>query len=169
MARKTFDNAGTGELHTGSYVAPRRNACYADGCPMAGAIFTGGTNGPGVCAYHYGVKPHDVPRVTSALREWDCVAFEVREARRALTGDAAFDPKAMTALFTAAWQRLKPLVHDYAEQLQPGRIRVPDSEAEGGYRYTWGTESYADWAKRLEQFLGARIVETLRGRIGGKV
>lgn len=157
MARQSLDTYRGGRIGDEAdddLPAPRkRHPCFAGGCPMPGTIFTGGTGSPGVCAWHYGVKPHDIPRVTEALRDWECVAYEVREARRVLTGELAVDPKAVQAAFEQAWERLEPLSGDYRDQLKPGSIRQRDGR-ELPFR-----ETYADWAKRLTEFIGARVVE----------
>lgn len=144
----------------------RRNACFADGCKMPGAIFINGTSAPGCCAYHHAVAAHDVPRVTAALAEWGCLAYEVNEARRTLTGELATNPKAIDAAYAAAWQRLQPLVPGWERQLQPGNIVHFDDK--GDPVPTNLREGYGDWAKRMEAFLGQRVVESLRGQIGRK-
>jgi hypothetical protein len=139
-----------------------RYPCFAGGCPMPGTILPSGgkDGGPGSCAWHYGTKPSDIPRVTQVLKDWACLTYEVNEARRALTGDIAADPKALADAFTAAWERLEPLVGDWAEQLRPGPIRSRN-RATGIVSDSHMPEGYADWAKRLTEFLGARVVEVL--------
>lgn len=137
-----------------------RYPCFAVGCPMPGTLWPGATQGgtgdtPGTCAWHYGVQPQDIPRVTKALQEWACVSFEVNEARRVLTGETATDPKAIGAAFAAAWERMRPLVPGWEEQLKPGNIRTSKGEERPFH------EGYGDWAKRLERFVGARVGEVL--------
>jgi hypothetical protein len=137
-----------------------RYPCFAEGCPMAGTIFPGaGVGGtgdrPGTCAWHYGIVPTDIPKVTRVLLDWQCVAVEVREARRALTGEIASDPKALAIAFSTAWERLQPLVTGWEDQLAPGTIRTSKG-ADTRHR-----QSYGDWAKHLERFIGARVVEVL--------
>lgn len=126
-----------------------RYPCFADNCPMPGTIFPGAVQGEtgdqkGTCAWHYGVKPHDIPRITQALRDWGCVSAEVNAARRLLTGEHGMDPKAMRQARDLAWDRMRPLVRDWADELQP-------TEGEG----------YSDWAKRLNVFLGRRLNEVM--------
>lgn len=138
----------------------KRYPCFADGCPMVGSIFPGaGVGGtgetPGSCAWHYGVNPTDIPKVTQVLRDWQVVSFEINEARRTLTGELAADPKALEERFAAAWDRLQPLVPGWETQLAPGNIHTSKG-VDRGFR-----EGYGDWAKRLERFLGARVVEVL--------
>lgn len=120
----------------------KRYPCFAGGCPMPGTIFTGSTDSPGSCAWHFGVLANDIPKVTQVLKDWNCVAYEVNEARRAHMGELACNPKALDDAHRAAWERLQPLVPGWEDQLQP---------QEG--------ERYRAWMQRLERFLGARVVE----------
>jgi len=152
MARITLDDD---EYRGGALAVAtpkrKRHPCYADGCPMPGTIFTSGTDKTGACAWHYGVVGMDVPKVTRALTDWACLAYEVNEARRTLTDpDVAAKPAVIAERMQTAWERLQPLVPGYEQELQPSTIR------DTAYR-----ESYGDWAKRLEAFLGARVVEVL--------
>lgn len=166
MARHTLDQA-----YRGGRVEPdlpadpppprvQRYPCFADGCPMAGTIFPNGTadGKPGVCVYHYAVNATDIPKVTQVLRDWGCVADEVRAARRCITGPMASDPAALQAQFDAAWERLAPLVPSWHADLAPGTIRTSKGQ-DTGHR-----QAYGDWAKHLERFLGARVVEVLSVR-----
>jgi hypothetical protein len=120
--------------------------CFATNCPMAGVLYPDqmlGEKHNGVCAWHYGVVSSDIPRVTSALRSWECVTYEIEAGRRVLTGDLATDAAAQDAAFVKAWERLKPLAGTWEEQLEPaGR-------------------NYGTWLKHLERFIGARVVEVL--------
>lgn len=130
---------------------PRRYPCFATGCPMPGTMWGGITQGGtgerlGSCAWHYAVSPTDIPKVTQVLQDWQCVAREMNAARAAQYGDAASSPKAMDALFAQSVSRLRPYVKD------------------GG----WGDEferrpgeDFCGWGRRLEAFLGARVVEVL--------
>jgi hypothetical protein len=139
--------------------APRRYSCFADGCPMPGTITPSGS-GSSVCAWHYGILPTDIPKVTRVLRDWQCVSYEVGEARRVLTGELAADPTAIRRMFAAAWERLEPLAGTWAAELKPGNVRT----SKGVDRGPLFPEGYGDWAKRLERFLGARVVEVLSVR-----
>lgn len=140
---------------------PRRvYPCFATGCPMPGSIFAGKDQKDGSCAWHYGVKPSDIPRVTQVLNDWACLSYEVNEARRALTGDIAADPQALVDAFRNAWERLEPLAGTWADKLRPGTIRSRN-RATGMVSDSKLPEGYADWAKRLTEFLGARVVEVL--------
>lgn len=166
MARTDFDERS--EYRGGALTEqkPRvvlRYPCFADGCPMPGTIWPGAGIGgtgdqPGTCAWHYGVQPQDIPKVTRALRDWACVTYEVNEARRACTGDLASNPAALKAAFATAWERLQPLVvGQWEDELSPGNIHTSKG-LDCGPRLP---ESYADWARRLERFVGARIAEVL--------
>jgi hypothetical protein len=50
--------------------------CYANGCPMAGGISTGGR---WVCAYHHQAEPTNWPRVTEALRDSEDIRLAINE------------------------------------------------------------------------------------------
>lgn len=134
-------------------LARKRYPCFADGCPMPGTIFTtrleDGDTGAGTCAWHYGVMPSDIPRVTRVLLDWQCVSYEVNEARRVLTGELAIDVKAIGEAFDGAWARLVPLVSGWEDQLRPQH-----------------GESYGWWANRLQRFLGAKVANSLRVQFG---
>lgn len=123
-----------------------RYPCFAEGCPMPGSIFSGPTDKPGSCAWHYAVQPSDIPKVTQRLNDWACVAAEVNAARRVLTGEAASDPRAQEAALLVAWQRLAPQVEHsgWSGDLQPAH-----------------NERLGEWCRRLEWFVGARVVEVL--------
>jgi hypothetical protein len=133
---------------------PRRYPCFATGCPMPGTLFTGSTDEAGTCAWHYGNLSSDIPKVTKALQDWSFVAYEIIEARRVLTGELAKDPKAIARAFAVAWERMQATdLGEWAGQLKPDRIQTSKGEI------TNHAESYGDWAKRLERFIGARVVE----------
>jgi hypothetical protein len=148
--RHTLDDAYRGGRVNDEPVTPRkrlRYPCFAIGCPMPGTIFPGGsTEQSGTCAWHYGVNPDDIPRVSGVLRDWGCVAYEVDEARRVLTGESASDPGAVAKLFQAANERLRPSMAagGWGDELEAGK-----------------GEDYGAWARRCEAFLGARVTEVL--------
>lgn len=142
-----------GRLEQDAPKPPRpRYPCFAEGCPMPGTIFPGVIQGgtgdsPGTCAWHYGLIPNDIPRVTQLIREWECVAREIDRARRVHTGPLACDPAALQREFDAAVARLRPAVQS------------------GGWGNTFereGMEGYGRWAQRLEVFLGKRVRELLQ-------
>lgn len=137
-----------------------RYSCFADGCLMPGTIFLGAVQGEkaegtGCCAWHFGVQPHDIPRVTQALRDWDCVAFEIREARRVLTGELASSPTALQQCFAAAWERLKAVADSWESDLRPGNIHTSKGVDTGN------PQGYGDWSRHLERFLGSRVAQAI--------
>lgn len=142
----------------------RRSPCFATGCPAAGTMWPGLTQGtgdkPGTCVYHYGVNASDIPRVTQVLQDWLCVAKEIQAARRCLTGPTASEPGTQAREFEAAWQRLQPLAASWEPELKPGNVRT-SAGVERPFR-----ETYGDWARRLERFIGARVLEVLSTRTG---
>lgn len=145
-----------GALSVPDKPAVKRYPCFADQCPMPGSIFASGTDKAGACAWHYGVLPNDIPKVTRVLLDWQCVSSEVNAARRLLTGPAAADAKAQDEAFASAWNRLQGFIDTtWQAELKPGNARTSKGE-EHPFR-----EGYGDWAKRLERFLGARVVEVL--------
>lgn len=123
----------------------RRYPCFADGCPMPGTMWaTPSTSKPGACVYHYAAVEGDIPRITHQLQAWDCVAREIDRARAVLTGATANDARAQNAEFALAWGRLQPMLDaGWEKDLRPDGME------------------YGAWAKHLERFLGARIVEAL--------
>lgn len=159
MPRKTFPESYHGgrvftEQQPGDEDTGPRYPCFATGCPMAGTIFAEHSR-RGSCAWHYGVVPNDIPRVTNALRAWECVAFEIDQGRAVLTGPLAMDAAGQDKAFTEAWARLKLLAGVWQDELAPGNLRTSKG-VERPFR-----ESYGDWIRRLERFIGARVVETL--------
>jgi len=138
----------------------QRYRCYADDCPMAGTIFEGSPDGLGVCPFHYGAAPLEVRRITKALLDWRCVADAVRVARRALLGTNATNGPLHAQTMADAWADLRATVAPvYWSDLEPGPMRVRDRSKPEGYRLLNAPESLADWARRLERFLGARVLE----------
>lgn len=162
--RTTFDEAD--DAYRGGRLEPdqprrRSYPCQAHSCPMPGTIFPGAVGGEkaegsGICAWHYGVVATDWPRISRVLLDWACVSYEVNEARRVLTGENACNPGAIEQAFAQAWERMQPLVvGEWEDQLRPGQMRTRKGEPLP-YR-----EGYGDWAKRLQEFLGARVREVL--------
>ena len=151
-ARRTMDDAYRGGrvMPEEDQPARRRYPCFADGCPMPGTMFPDATQGtgerPGTCVWHYGVNPNDIPKVTQRLTDWQCVANEIQAGRRVLTGPLATDPGGQDDALAAAWRRLATEVEltGWSAQLQP----------QAG-------EHYGEWTRRLEYFIGARVVEVL--------
>lgn len=130
-----------------------RGACFATGCQMPGTIFASGSESSGTCAWHYDVLPEDIGRVTRVLTDWACVSDEITAGRRVLSGPSASDGAVVKEKFKAAWRRMEPACGKWASELRPGRI-VSSAGKESPYN-----EDYGDWVRRLERFLGARVVE----------
>lgn len=128
--------------------APKRISypCWADECPMPGTIFLDGVRG--ICAWHYGRVGDDIPKVTRAILNWDCVQREINAGRRVLTApDTLANPKALDAALRDAWERMKPAVLDsgWKPRLEPRQ-----------------GERYGEWVRRIERFLSNRIKESLK-------
>ena len=139
MLRKSATN--TAAEKTG----PTVYHCSAKGCMMAGTILPGGSSGC-VCVYHYESPPHDWPRITRILSDWDCVTDEIEAARRSLTNPkTSMDLRFQNRQFAAAWARLSEAAPGWVSQLQPGNGR------------TGHAETYRDWAARLERFLNVQL------------
>lgn len=165
MTSDTHYRGGRVEADDPMLQTPRqmRLPCFADGCPMPGTLWPGITQGGtgdrrGTCAWHYAVAPTDIPKVTQVLRDWICVSAEINEARRCLSGKLASDPAGLQHAFDAAWQRLSPMAAAWEKDLAPGNIHTSKGVDEGH------RQGYADWAKHLERFIGARVVEVLSTR-----
>jgi hypothetical protein len=161
--RRTMDSAYRGgrvdpDAPLDEKPQPLRYPCFADGCPMAGTMFPDqvmGEKSNGTCVYHYRVSPSDIPRVTRVLQDWLCVSDEINHARGVLTGPLCADAKAQDHEFAAAWNRLRALSPGWEQQLAPGTIRTSKGVDTGN------RQTYSDWAKHLERFIGARVVEVL--------
>lgn len=123
-----------------------RYRCFANGCPMPGTIFTGGSDS-GVCAWHFGCNADDLPRVSRCIADWECVANAIN-AGRTFTNDPmkATAAKGDTAELAAMWADLLPSVlgSGWKNRIEP----------------TAG-ERLGDWTRRLERFLANRIKEAL--------
>lgn len=132
----------------------KRYDCAAHNCPMVGSIFESGSQGAGICAYHFGANPTDWPRISQALHDWACVTDEIRECRRAHTDAAtALNPGELQRLFAQAQARVEPLVGTWWDQLKPqahGRHNTPDT--------------YRSWGQRLESFIGSKVVAEMTRR-----
>ena len=85
--------------------------CFANGCPMAGGISTGGN---WVCAYHHQATSDQWPRVTEALRDAEAIRLAITEVMKIDmiswgANSGGYPPK---------WQEFAALFDDYPE-LQP--------------------------------------------------
>lgn len=133
----------------------KRYACTAHECPMPGVM--SGESGRDVCAYHWNTNAQDWPRITRTLLDWAIVTEEIVHCRRVLTApETATNPEAIADEFRRAWARVEAGADAWVEELkpQPGR---------GGHM-----DSYGSWALRLERFIGQRVVDVLRHRVGSK-
>jgi len=72
MALKNFSKFNKTEADEG----PNNHNCFANGCPMAGSISTGGH---WVCAYHHQSLPTEWPRVTESLRDCEKIRLAINE------------------------------------------------------------------------------------------
>lgn len=59
--------------------SPNTLDCFANGCPMAGGISTGGR---WVCAYHHQATSDTWPRVTEALRDAENIRVAIDEVMK---------------------------------------------------------------------------------------
>lgn len=120
---------------------PTRLRCHAQNCRLAGALADSSRSTSWWCAYHFGVHPNDLPRVTSVLHEHSELLDAVIECRTAL---AAQHSEAHTFSARAKVWRQKLLAAGYEVPEQGG---LPD---------------LARWA---EITLGGHVRDVLRQRI----
>jgi hypothetical protein len=66
-------------VETDGHDGPNNHDCFANGCPMAGGISTGGN---WVCAYHHQSTSDQWPRVTEALRDAEDVRIAITEVMK---------------------------------------------------------------------------------------
>lgn len=153
--RKTFDE-GESIADAISHKPIRRYQCGANQCPMPGTM--SGEGGNGVCAYHYGTHSTDWPRITQVLLDWANVTDEVNRHRTLACNPAtATDTKLMDGEFKTGVERvLQWAGSNWEADLKPQLTR--------GKRM----DTYSTWAYRLECFVGQRVVDCLRTRIGKK-
>lgn len=90
---------------------PNNHDCFANGCPMAGGISTGGR---WVCAYHHQAPSEEWPRVTEALRDSEDVRLAINEVMKIdmISWGAAVNG------YPAKWQEFAALF-DHKPDLQP--------------------------------------------------
>lgn len=141
--------AGADEDVAEAPVAPRRlrYPCIAHNCPMPGTIFPGGTT-QGICAWHITATGDQLPKVTQALQDWQCLAIAINRGRAALVNPATCaSPKELDRTQAELWGSLKESLagSGWTERLKPEpQERLPD------------------WSRRLERFLANRVKERLR-------
>jgi hypothetical protein len=117
---------------------------------MPGAIFLGGAK-QGICYLHYGRLPSDWGRITRSITDWKCVCAEALHCRRVLVSpETMTDAKAQNAQLAGAWTRLRTelLGGPWLHELQPKE-----------------KEQYSSWGRRLEQFLAARLQQSMQGAL----
>jgi hypothetical protein len=129
----------------------KRYTCMANQCPMPGTI--SGESGNGVCAYHYNTHGPDWPRITQTLLDWAILTEEINRCRSIMCDIATTtNPDLIAQEYAAAWARIKDNLGTWTDQLKPQHM-----------------DSYGSWSLRLEQFIGQRVVECTRHRIGGRM
>lgn len=126
----------------------RRHPCFADACPMAGTMFPGSSR-QGVCPWHYAAAPNDIPRITQRLRDWLCLAEEIDAGRQLLAGPMATDPRGQDDALARAWGRVQPVCA--GSGWEPELAPQP-------------REHLAEWIRRIEAFIGARVLEAMSPR-----
>lgn len=133
----------------------KRYQCVAYQCPMPGTL--SGEGGNGVCSYHYNNFSGDWVRITQVLLDWAIVTEEINRSRKVHCNPAtATNPEAIAAEFAMAAERVLLGAGSWAEELK--------------HQLTRGNQmdSYGSWTNRLECFIGQRVVESMRHRIGRK-
>lgn len=132
--------------------APKRlrYPCRANNCPLPGTIFLGGSDS-GICAWHYGSNGDEIPKVTQTALDWACITSEIEAARQLLNDPAsATNPRAHRDALFAAWGRVLPSV------------------VGSGWKHRMEalpSESYGEWALRMERFLLNRVKERITDRV----
>ena len=99
------------EKTTGFEDQPVSHNCFANGCPMAGGISTGGR---WVCAYHNQAPSEEWPRVTEALRDAEHVRVAINEVMKI----DMISWGAKVNGYPPKWQEFAALFDNYPE-LQP--------------------------------------------------
>ena len=85
--------------------------CFANGCPMAGGISSGGR---WVCAYHHQATSDQWPRVTEALRDAEAIRVAINEVMKI----DMISWGAKVNGYPPKWQEFAALFDNYPE-LQP--------------------------------------------------
>lgn len=151
--RTNFDDKAPDAPAQDAIVRRMRYPCAAHQCPMPGTIFLHGPDSGGVCAWHAREPENDWPKITRAIKDWECVHFAINRARRVLTSPlTCVDGKAQREALDAEWLAMLPAVQGsgWKQRLQPKQ-----------------GENLAEWSRRLDLFLAARVHEAQRG--GGAV
>jgi hypothetical protein len=117
---------------------------------MPGTIFPGGAD-DGICAWHFGCNSDELPKITTALADWEGVARAVNQCRTETNDPGkAGNPRAQNEAQAEIWGLLLPSVigSGWKPRLAP---------VKGEY--------LGDWGRRLERFLRDRIKERLSGSV----
>ena len=153
--RKSFNADDDSIANAIPHIPVKRYECAAHRCPMAGTI--SGEGGSGICAYHYNTHSGDWPRITQVLLDWAVVTEEINHCRTVLCNPAtAANPAAIAEEFAKAAERVLQGAGSWTEDLKPQLTRGNQMD------------SYGSWTNRLECFIGQRVVEAMRHRIGRK-
>lgn len=132
-----------------------RYQCAAHQCPMPGTI--SGEGGSGICVYHYNTHGTDWPRISQTLLDWAILTDEINHCRSIMCNSAtATKPDLIAQEYASAWNRIKDHLGTWTDELKP-------QPTKGGHM-----DSYGSWTLRLERFMGQRVVDALRHRIGRK-
>jgi hypothetical protein len=106
-AKRKYHDSTESDGHEG----PNNHDCFANGCPMAGGISTGGN---WVCAYHHQATSDQWPRVTEALRDCEKIRLAINEVMQI----DMISWGAMINGYPAKWQEFAALF-DNEPELQP--------------------------------------------------
>lgn len=121
--------------------------CRANGCPMPGTIFSGATDGEGICAWHYSAE--DLPKVTRVLNDWECLTIAINRGRAFICNpDVAANVKRQREMLLALWSDVSSSVTGSGWKIRTEPFRG---------------EILGDWVRRMEQFLNNRVKEVVNG------
>lgn len=118
------------------------HVCAAPGCKLAGSMAASPQSSTWHCAYHYGVAPADMDRVTSALLEHGALLQVVNDGRRMIA-----NPKSTS-------QQLADAYAEFRMYLQhQGYTAVAETDRGG---------TFTRWLYRVEAELGRHVVSARR-------
>lgn len=120
---------------------PTRLRCAAHNCCLAGALADSSRSTSWWCAYHFGVHPDDLPRVSWVLNENHELLDAVLECRTAMA-----DQHGQAKTFPARAKVLR-------QKLQHAGYSVP------------ATDNLPELARWAEITLGGRVRDALRKRV----
>lgn len=132
--------------HTPTAAFSRGFKCAAHGCNMAGTLFESIGQRSGTCVYHHAASPHDWPKITQVLTEWECLTAEINRCRSILTNPkTCTDYKTIDSEFRAAAARVEQATGAWWSDLKPQRGKAGHMD------------DYRSWCQRLELFMGGRV------------